>query len=150
MAYDRHRSTHSRLVRGSCARRTTGYHSRDFRECLFRFRMHILTRERETTSRCLSLFFSLRRVKISCFLNQGGMCTVYLPTEDRVVNLISDQLEPVIPSRGDRVKIILGEDREAVGTLLSIDNQEGVVKLNTEEIKFLQLKFLCKMKAPST
>lgn len=74
------------------------------------------------------------------------MCTVYLPTEDRVVNLVCEQLEPVVPSRGDRVKVILGEDREAVGTLLSIDNQEGVVKLNTDEIKFLQLRFLCKMK----
>jgi len=74
------------------------------------------------------------------------MCTVYLLTEDRVVNLACEQLEPVIPSRGDRVKIIIGEDREAIGTLLSIDNQEGVVKLSTDEIKFLQLKFLCKMK----
>ncbi|XP_011641792.1 transcription elongation factor SPT5 [Pogonomyrmex barbatus] len=80
----------------------------------------------------------------------GGMCTIYLPTEDRVVNLVCEQLEPVVPSRGDRVKVILGEDREAVGTLLSIDNQEGVVKLNTDEIKFLQLRFLCKMKAPNT
>jgi len=79
------------------------------------------------------------------------MCTVYLPTEDRVVNLVCEQLEPVVPSRDDRVKVILGEDREAVGTLLSIDNQEGVVKLNTDEIKFLQLRFLCKMmKAPSS
>lgn len=75
------------------------------------------------------------------------MCTVFLPTEDRVVNVLCETLEPVVPSRGDRVKVILGEDRESVGTLLSIDNQEGVVKLNTEEIKFLQLRFLCKMKA---
>lgn len=79
------------------------------------------------------------------------MCTVYLPTEDRVVNLVCEQLEPIVPSRGDRVKVILGEDRETIGTLLSIDNQEGVVKfINSEEIKFLQLRFLCKMKAPST
>lgn len=75
------------------------------------------------------------------------MCTVFLPNEERVVNLMCEQLEPVVPSRGDRVKVILGEDRESVGTLLSIDNQEGVVKLNTEEIKFLQLRFLCKMKS---
>lgn len=58
------------------------------------------------------------------------MCAVFLPVEDRVVNLVCDQLEPVVPSR---VKVIIGEEREAVGTLLSIDNQEGVVKLNTDE-----------------
>ncbi|XP_008545708.1 transcription elongation factor SPT5 [Microplitis demolitor] len=77
----------------------------------------------------------------------GGMCSVFLPAEDRVVNLICDQLEPVLPIHGDRVKVILGEDREAVGNLLSIDNQEGVVKLTTGELKMLHLRFLCKMKA---
>ncbi|CAK9801062.1 Transcription elongation factor SPT5 [Anthophora quadrimaculata] len=78
----------------------------------------------------------------------GGMCAVFLPVEDRVVNLVCEELEPVVPSRGDRVKVIFGEDREAVGTLLSIDNQEGVVKLNKDEVKMLHLRFLCKMKAP--
>lgn len=77
----------------------------------------------------------------------AGMCAVFLPVEDRVVNLVCDQLEPVVPSRGDRVKVIIGEEREAVGTLLSIDNQEGVVKLNTDEVKMLHLRFLCKMKS---
>ena len=76
---------------------------------------------------------------------QGGMCTVYLPTENRAVSIVCGQLEFVVPSRGDRVKVILGEDREAVGTLLSIDNQEGVVKLTTDEIKFYQFRFLGKM-----
>ena len=75
------------------------------------------------------------------------MCSIFLPDEDRTVNLQCDQLEPVVPSRGDRVKVILGEDREACGVLLSIDNQEGVVKINNEEVKMLQLRFLCKMKA---
>jgi len=73
------------------------------------------------------------------------MCTVYLPTENRAVSIVCGQLEFVVPSRGDRVKVILGEDREAVGTLLSIDNQEGVVKLTTDEIKFYQFRFLGKM-----
>lgn len=88
--------------------------------------------------------------KIFNALKQGGMCAVFLPVEDRVVNLVCEELEPVVPSRGDRVKVIIGEDREAVGTLLSIDNQEGVVKLNKDEVKMLHLRFLCKMKAPNT
>ena len=41
-----------------------------------------------------------------------------------------------------------GEDRESTGTLLSIDSQEGVVKLDQSgDVKMLQLKYLCKMKA---
>ncbi|XP_046743130.1 transcription elongation factor SPT5 [Diprion similis] len=80
----------------------------------------------------------------------GGMCAVFLPAEDRVVNLLCEQLEPVVPSRGDQVKVVVGEDREAVGILLSIDNQEGVVKLSTDAVKMLHLRFLCKMKAPTT
>jgi transcription elongation factor SPT5 len=74
------------------------------------------------------------------------MCTVFLPEEDRVVNLAAEQLEPVVPQRGDQVKVILGEDREAVGTLLSIDNNEGVVKLSPDEVKMLQLRYLCRMR----
>lgn len=41
-----------------------------------------------------------------------------------------------------------GEDRESTGSLLSIDSQEGVVKLDqTGDVKMLQLKYLCKMKS---
>ncbi|KAG5317531.1 SPT5H factor, partial [Pseudoatta argentina] len=76
----------------------------------------------------------------------GDVCTVYLPMENRAVSIVCRQLDFVVPSCGDRVKVILGEEnREAVGTLLSIDNQEGVVKLTTDEIKFVQFRFLGKM-----
>lgn len=77
------------------------------------------------------------------------MCAVFLPAEDRVVNLVCEQLEPVVPTRGDKVKVVLGENREAVGTLISIDNQEGVVQLSTGEVDMLHLRFLCKMKPPN-
>ncbi|XP_013782146.1 transcription elongation factor SPT5-like [Limulus polyphemus] len=77
----------------------------------------------------------------------GGMCSVFLLREDRVVNILSEHLEPVTPSAGNRVKVIMGEDREATGELLTIDNNEGVVKADHGGIKMLQLRFLCKMKA---
>ncbi|KAG8235707.1 hypothetical protein J437_LFUL016326 [Ladona fulva] len=75
----------------------------------------------------------------------GGMCSVFLLEEDRTVNIVSDHLEPIVPQRGDQVKVIMGEDKEAIGRLLSIDNQEGVVKLNPNEVKMLQLRFLCRL-----
>ena len=86
----------------------------------------------------------------------------------RTVNIGADHLAPVVPSRGDKVKVILGdEDKDMTGQLLSIDSQvtislyhfiadfnflfsfqEGVVKLDhSGDVKMLQLKYLCKMKS---
>ena len=44
-----------------------------------------------------------------------------------------------------KAKVILGEEREATGSLLSIDGGEGVIKLENGEIKMLPIRFLCKM-----
>lgn len=78
-----------------------------------------------------------------------GMCSVFLHDEERTVNIAADHLAPVVPSRGDKVKVILGdEDKDMTGQLLSIDSQEGVVKLDhSGDVKMLQLKYLCKMKS---
>lgn len=46
-----------------------------------------------------------------------------------------------------QVKVIYGEEREVVGQLLSIDNQEGVVKVHGDNVKMLQLRYLCKMRS---
>uniref|UniRef100_A0A1B6GUV3 Spt5 C-terminal domain-containing protein n=1 Tax=Cuerna arida TaxID=1464854 RepID=A0A1B6GUV3_9HEMI len=78
----------------------------------------------------------------------GGMCSVFLPDEDRTVSISCEQLEPVIPAWPNPVKVILGEDKERTGDLLSIDNQEGVVKLDGDEVKMLQLRYLCKYNRP--
>jgi len=78
-----------------------------------------------------------------------GHCSVYLHEEERVVTIPACDLDPVVPSRGDKVKVILGdEDKDQSGQLLSIDSQEGVVKLDhSGDVKMLQLKYLCKMKS---
>ncbi|KAA0192293.1 hypothetical protein HAZT_HAZT006833 [Hyalella azteca] len=75
----------------------------------------------------------------------GGNCSVFLPEEERVVNINGEHLEPVVPVQGDRVKVIFGEDREQMGSLLSIDNNEGVVNMDHSDLKMLQLRYLCKM-----
>ncbi|XP_025834253.1 transcription elongation factor SPT5 [Agrilus planipennis] len=77
----------------------------------------------------------------------GSMCSVFLPEEDRVVNIMSNHLDPVRPQRGDAFKVIIGEEREATGELLSIDLHEGVVKIKTD-IKLMPLSSLCKMRKP--
>ncbi|XP_060070304.1 transcription elongation factor SPT5-like [Ylistrum balloti] len=75
----------------------------------------------------------------------GGMCSVYIAEEDKTVNVACDHLEPVLPEKGDKAKVILSEERELTGTLLSIDGGEGVIKTDHGEIKMLPIRFLCKM-----
>ncbi|GAB6022325.1 transcription elongation factor spt5 [Chamberlinius hualienensis] len=78
----------------------------------------------------------------------GGMCSVFLLEEDRVVNILGEHLEPSIPKRGDKVKVLIGDERENVGELVSIDHQEGVVRIDGD-VKLLQLRYLCKLHDPT-
>lgn len=42
-----------------------------------------------------------------------------------------------------QVKVILGEDREATGILLSIDGDDGIVRMELDDqLKILNLRFL--------
>jgi len=69
--------------------------------------------------------------------------------EDRVVNILSEHLEPVQPKANERVKVVFGEDRESTGVLLSIDGTEGVVKIDGRDgdIRLLNMRYLCKMRS---
>ncbi|XP_050411493.1 transcription elongation factor SPT5 [Patella vulgata] len=75
----------------------------------------------------------------------GGSCSVYIPDEDKVVNVACEHLEPVRPEKHDKTKVILGDERETTGTLLSIDGIEGVIKTEEGQIKMLPIIYLCKM-----
>ena len=45
-----------------------------------------------------------------------------------------------------QVKVILGEDREATGVLLSIDGEDGIVRMDLDEqLKILNLRFRGKL-----
>ena len=37
------------------------------------------------------------------------MCSVFLPDEDRTVSIAAEHLQPVQPSRGNKVKVIMGK-----------------------------------------
>jgi len=80
----------------------------------------------------------------------GSQCSLHLSEQDKTINIQLDFLEPTIPLKGDRVMVIYGgDDKGAVGRLLSIDGNEGVIKLENrperEEITMKQLRFLCKL-----
>ena len=41
------------------------------------------------------------------------------------------------------MKVILGEDREATGELISIDDKDGIVRMDADkQLKILQLRYL--------
>jgi len=76
----------------------------------------------------------------------GSLCSVFVRDEDKTVTVACEHLEPVAPQRKDRVKVIFGEDaREQVGVLISVEEDEGVVKLDSGELKMLMLSHLCRM-----
>ncbi|XP_014243912.1 transcription elongation factor SPT5 isoform X2 [Cimex lectularius] len=81
-------------------------------------------------------------------------CVVFLPDEDRKVNIPMDMLLPVQPTTGDNVKIIVGDLREFEGKLIAIDHIEGVVKLKDAQfhgnnaIRMIPIDHLCKLAPP--
>ena len=63
---------------------------------------------------------------------------------------MSENMLYFLKSKSNLLLFCLGEDRDSTGLLLSIDSQEGVVKLDQNgDVKMLQLKYLCKIKDDS-
>jgi len=76
----------------------------------------------------------------------ASLCSVFIQDEDKTVTVACEHLEPVAPQKNDRVKVIFGEDaREQVGVLISVEEDEGVVKLESGDLKMLMLNHLCRM-----
>lgn len=93
---------------------------------------------------------------------------MFMQETEKVVSISSDHLEPVTPTKNNKVrrrrrpgggrrrkafndrpnrilqvKVIMGEDREATGILLSIDGDDGIVRMELDDqLKILNLRFL--------
>lgn len=75
----------------------------------------------------------------------GGMCFVYLKDSEKVVSIFSEYLEFIIFIKNNKVKVILGEDWEVMGVLLSIDGEDGIVCMDfDEQFKIFNFCFLGK------
>ncbi|XP_031557165.1 transcription elongation factor SPT5-like [Actinia tenebrosa] len=76
----------------------------------------------------------------------GNICTVYLFDEKRDISIPASNIDSVEPSKLEKVKVITGDDRECTGTLINIDNDDGIIKMDkTEQLKILPLKYLAKI-----
>ncbi|CAF3585929.1 unnamed protein product [Adineta steineri] len=60
----------------------------------------------------------------------NGVCTVHFPQQDRRAVVPLHHMEPVTPLQNDKIYVIGGDNKGASGDLLSVDNQDGVVRLH--------------------
>ncbi|XP_055640225.1 transcription elongation factor SPT5 [Toxorhynchites rutilus septentrionalis] len=76
----------------------------------------------------------------------SGDCSVFLPEEDRVLSVLYQNLQPVVPGPGDRFKVIFGDERETTGEFLSMSSsKEAFVSINGNK-KLMPLNYLCRIK----
>jgi len=52
-------------------------------------------------------------------------------------------LEPVMPGKNDSAKVLRGDLKDSIGTLLNIDGLDGIIKIKSD-LHILLLKNLCK------
>lgn len=74
-----------------------------------------------------------------------GRCSIYSFELDREVRAYFDQILPVKPQQGDRVKVIYGDDSGVIGTLVSVDGTEAVIKTDENTIVLSHIGSLCRM-----
>uniref|UniRef100_A0A3Q1IHW3 Transcription elongation factor SPT5 n=1 Tax=Anabas testudineus TaxID=64144 RepID=A0A3Q1IHW3_ANATE len=76
-------------------------------------------------------------------IEQGGSDWVTTDILVRVKDSFMDLMGQTGVIRSVTVKVILGEDREATGILLSIDGDDGIVRMELDDqLKILNLRFL--------
>lgn len=79
----------------------------------------------------------------------GNVTNVFLPQEDRCVSVPSHELRPVNPVKaGDKFRVIDGELRDQIGSIISIDGPDSVCKIEggSATIQFLKRVNLCKLR----
>lgn len=70
-------------------------------------------------------------------------CRVVLDGSEETLVVPCDALDPVVPSQKGNVKIIRGDLKGNVGTLIGIDGGDGIVKMSSNlDIKILNLNLL--------
>jgi len=63
-----------------------------------------------------------------------------------VIPVPHEFLEPVMPGKKDKIKIIRGDFKGYTGSLIGIDGTDGIVKMEVNlDIKILRLDFLAKL-----
>jgi len=73
------------------------------------------------------------------------MASVYLYDDGQEVDVPCRYVEPTPPSKYDKVKGITGPSRGLIGTLINIDEGDGIVKLDADSaLKIISLNQLAR------
>lgn len=76
----------------------------------------------------------------------GGRASVFLYDDGQEVDIPTSFLAPVPPVKNDKVKCISGYEKGITGTLINIDEGDGVVKLDSDQsLKIIVLEQLAKL-----
>ncbi|OAC98128.1 hypothetical protein MUCCIDRAFT_157466, partial [Mucor lusitanicus CBS 277.49] len=67
--------------------------------------------------------------KIISVNRNSRKCLVSVLDNQNKLDIGFDYIEPVRPSKKDNVKIILGEHRGELGSLIGVDSHDGIVRL---------------------
>jgi transcription elongation factor SPT5 len=77
---------------------------------------------------------------------KGSKATVLVLDFNKEIDVSLSSLKVVAPEKGDEVKVMSGQDKDAIGSLLSTDDEDGIVRVKgTGEVKFVSLKSLAKL-----
>jgi len=76
----------------------------------------------------------------------GPTCSVWIISADQTISVGCEDLKPVQPQKNHKVKVLHGDDIGQTGELISIDGNDGIVRMDQDkQLKILQLKFLGKI-----
>ncbi|CDW52049.1 Transcription elongation factor SPT5 [Trichuris trichiura] len=82
---------------------------------------------------------------IGSIVAKDDKCVVYFAHSKTTSSMYVHQLELAKPQQSDRVKVMCGTDKNITGKLLSIDDTEGVVKTDLDDIRLYNMDHLCKI-----
>lgn len=85
---------------------------------------------------------------VIAILLQDGSCRVALGSSGNgeTITALPSELEPVVPRKSDKIKIMGGSLRGATGKLIGVDGTDGIVKVDdTLDVKILDLVILAKL-----
>jgi transcription elongation factor SPT5 len=73
------------------------------------------------------------------------LCRVFFPEKNETNEFSSESLEPVVPQKKDKVKIVRGDLKGQTGVLVGIDSKDGIVRMDSNfDIKIFQLSDLAR------
>lgn len=79
---------------------------------------------------------------------QDGSCRVVLGPSGNgeIISALPNEMDAVVPRKGDKIKIMGGSLRGGTGKLIGVDGTEGIVKLDdTFDVKIFDLSILAKL-----